>query len=111
MVGLLKMAARSRVGMLVFVSLLALDLGSTGICCIDDPVATSGSVASSNAPAPSSDSTPHVDDNCFCCARSVATSLIVWDPLAGVAFETRSPRRALQLHDFPPPYHPPQSRA
>jgi hypothetical protein len=110
-VGLLQSAARSRVGMLVVVSLLALDLGSTGICCIDDPVPSSGSVASSSAPAPSSDSTPHVDDNCFCCARSVATSLMVWDPLEGLACEIRPPRRALQLHDFPPPYHPPQSRA
>lgn len=111
MVGLLQSAARSRVGMLVVVSLLAFDLGSTGICCIDDPVPSSGSVASSSAPAPSSDSTPHLDDNCFCCARSVATSRMVWDPLEGLAFEIRPPQRALQLHDFPPPYHPPQSRA
>lgn len=110
MVALLQPAARSRVVMIVFVGLLALDLGRTGICCIDDPAPSSGSVASSSAPAPSSDTTPHVDDNCFCCARSVATSLIVWDPLAGVAFETRPPRRALQLRDLPPPYHPPQSR-
>lgn len=111
MVGLLQSAARSPVGLLVVVSLLALDLGSTGICCIDDPVPSNGSVASSRASAPSSDSTPHVDDNCFCCTRSVATSLMVWDPLEGLAFEIRPPRRALQLHDFPPPYHPPQSRA
>lgn len=110
MVALLQSAARSRVVMIVFVGLLGLDLGSTGICCIDDPVPSSGSVASSSAPAPSSDTTPHVDDNCYCCARSVATSLIVWDPLEGLAFEARPPRRALQLRDLPPPYHPPQSR-
>lgn len=108
---LLQSGARNRVVMVVFVGFLALDLGSTGICCADAPVSVTGSVASSNAPTPASDSAPHVDDNCFCCARSEATSLTTWGPLEGMAFDVPPSRRALQLSDLPPLYHPPQSHA
>ena len=108
----LQATARSRIVTILFLAVLALDLASSGICCPDTPV-PSGAAASLSAGGslPSSDTTPHVDDNCFCCARSVATPIYVWGSLEALALATPGSRQASQLPDLPPPYHPPQARA
>lgn len=107
---LLQAAARSRIVTLLFLAVLALDLASSGICCLDTPVGSSAAAISTGDSLPS-DTAPHVDDNCFCCARSVATPIYAWGSLDAFALATHQSRQASQLPDLPPPYHPPQARA
>jgi hypothetical protein len=106
----LRALTRSRIVVILFLSVLALDLASSGFCCLDTPIGSSASAISASGPL-SSDTAPHVDDNCFCCARSVATPIYVWGSLEALAFATHGSRQASQLPDLPPPYHPPQARA
>ena len=109
---LLQAAARSRILTVVFLAVLAFDLASSGICCSDTPIGSSpAATVSTGGSAPSSDTSPHVDDNCFCCARSVATPSYQWGSLEPVAVAMHRSRPASQLPDLPPPYHPPQARA
>ena len=109
---LLQAAARSRIITVLFLAVLALDLASSGICCSDTLIGSSAAATvSTGGSAPSSDTTPHVDDNCFCCARSVAAPSYEWGSLEAVALATHRSRPASQLPDLPPPYHPPQARA
>ena len=111
-VRLLEATARSRIVTILFLAVLALDLASSGICCLDTPIGSGAATTiSAGGSLPSSDTTPHVDDNCFCCARSVATSSYEWGSLEAFAFATHRSRPASQLPDLPPPYHPPQARA
>ena len=107
---LLQATARSRIVAIVFLAVLALDLASSGICCLDTPVGSSAAAISTGGSLPS-DTAPHVDDNCFCCARSVATPIYLCGSLEALAFATHGSRQASQLPDLPPPYHPPQARA
>ena len=108
----LKAAARSRIVTILLLADRALDLASAGICCLDTPIGSSAAATiSTGGSAPSSDTTPHVDDNCFCCARSVATTTYVSASLEALAFATHLTPPASQLPDLPPPYHPPQPRA
>ena len=109
-VRLLQSTARSRIVAIFFLAVLALDLASSGICCLDTPVGSSAAAISTGGSVPS-DTAPHVDDNCFCCARSVATPIYAWGSLEALAFATHRSHQASQLSDLPPPYHPPQARA
>ena len=85
---LLQAPARSRIVIILFLAVLALDLANSGICCADTPIGSSAATIASvsGGSLPSSDTTPHVDDDCFCCARSVATASYESGPLEAFAF-------------------------
>ena len=110
-VRLLQAPARSRIVMILFLAVLGLDLGSSGMCCADATRAsnTSCTLSSDDSP-PSGGATPHVDDDCFCCAHSVAT--VTYEPvsLEAFAFAILLTPPTSPLADLPPPYHPPQAR-
>lgn len=111
-VRLLQAAARSRILMILFLAVLGLDLASSGICCTDGPSAsTASSTISSGDSGSSGDNSPHVDDDCFCCAHSVATATYKPVCLEAFAFAIQLTPPSSALADLPPPYHPPQARA
>lgn len=104
-------AAKSRFVLALFLSLLVVDLASSGWCCSDrSSVFDTQATISTSSSTPSPDSLPHANDDCFCCARSVAAAAYVWGPLAPMASAVEQSRCALQFPELAPLYHPPQSR-
>jgi hypothetical protein len=111
-VRLLQVSARCRIVMILFLAVLGLDLASSGICCADAPSALNANSTISNDDSGSSgETTPHFDDDCFCCAHSIATTTYKPVCLDAFAFAILLTPPSSALADLPPPYHPPQARA
>lgn len=93
------------------VALLVIDMASAGFCCMNGDAGTATSAAVSSETAPSPDGPVHTDDDCFCCARSLATvaaTALVVDPVTPGQV---SVPHWLQPPSLPAPYHPPQTRS
>lgn len=95
----------------VFLAALTLDLAATGVCCSDtaqgsSPVSVVEAVSNSAA---ATHSISHLDDDCFCCARSLATPIYAFASLQSCTFEMSDWREAPSLTELSPPYHPPHA--